>query len=175
MAKRRWLRVRTADFSSGKSLVQKAELIDAAACTMAGVVYTEDPELKPVGDQLMLNLAKAWIRSKNADNDVWADASGNSIRNLIDILAIGESSGPMDELRPIISALLSDDVVQRNTKQVLVQATAAGHMVHLPAQLQYLADVNASGIPLSSGTAWRCSAWLGAPQSAVATRICCGT
>jgi len=135
-----------------------SELIDAAACTMAGVVYTEDPELKPVGDQLMLNLAKAWIRSKNADNDVWADASGNSIRDLIDILAIGESSGPMDELRPIISALLSDDVVQRNTKQVLVQATAAGHIVHLPAQLQYLADINASGIPLSSGTAGQTSA-----------------
>ena len=80
------------------------------------------------------------------------------IRDLIDLAAIGEDVGPMDELRPIVRALLADDNVQRNTKIALTQAAAAGHIVHLPVQLQYLADVSASGIPLSSGTAGQVSA-----------------
>lgn len=138
--------------------VLDSELLDSAACTLAGVVYSEDPALKPVGDSLMSNLAKAWNRSKNTDNDIWSGASGNSIRDLIDVLRIGQDSSPMDELSPIISTLLEDDAVQRNTKQVLIEAASAGHLVHLPSQLQYLADVNANGIPLSSGTAGDVSA-----------------
>ena len=136
----------------------ESDLFDAAACTMAGVVFTEDPRLKPIGDGLMGSLAEAWIRASNTENDIWDGASGNSIRDLIDLAAIGEDVGPMDELRPIVRALLADDNVQRNTKIALTQAAAAGHIVHLPVQLQYLADVSASGIPLSSGTAGQVSA-----------------
>ena len=136
----------------------ESDLFDAAACTMAGVIYTEDPELKPIGDGLMGSLAEAWIRASNTENDIWDGASGNSIRDLIEVAAIGEDAGPMDELKPIVRTLLADDNVQRNTKRVLTQAAAAGHIVHLPVQLQYLADVSADGIPLSSGTAGQVSA-----------------
>ena len=92
----------------------ESDLFDAAACTMAGVVFTEDPRLKPIGDGLMGSLAEAWIRASNTENDIWDGASGNSIRDLIDLAAIGEDVGPMDEPGPS-SARFSQTTTYRET------------------------------------------------------------
>jgi hypothetical protein len=135
-----------------------SDIVGAGVCTAIGVISTEDPTLKPVGESLMANLGDAWLRTNNHTNDLWAGASGNSVHDLIDAMALGDAMGPIELLKPPIQTLLGDDMVQRNTRLVLQDAAAAGSLVHLPSQVEYFADVDTEGIPLTSPSAGETSA-----------------
>jgi len=130
-----------------------SDTLSSAICTATGVITTTDPVLSPLGDEIMAHLGRAWVRAKNSGNDRWDNASGNSIRDAIHSLRIGDDDGPITKLEPIITTLLGDEEVQRNTRFVLSQAADDGDLVHLATQLQHLADVDRSGIPLSSPSA----------------------
>ena len=127
-------------------------------CTLAGLVHTEDTELREVAEQMVPAAADAWIRSNNTDNNLWAGTTGNSIRDLIEATHITRDTSFFDVVRTPMTSILADFRVQEATKQVLFDAAQAGDLEHLPTQVLYLANVDTTGVPLASSSSTGVSA-----------------
>jgi hypothetical protein len=122
-------------------------------CSLAGVVHTEDPTLAPVAENLIANLADAWILADNADNDLWENASGHSIRDLVQAIEFESDDGFFDDIQDDLRTLLNDPRVQLAAKGVLVDATNDGDIGPLANQILYLASVDSVGVPLTYASA----------------------
>lgn len=127
-------------------------------CTLAGLVHTDDTELREVAERMVPAIADAWIRSNNTDNNLWNGSTGNSIRDLIEATHITDETSFFDVVRTPMTSILADSRVQEATKQVLLEAAQDGDLAHLPTQVLYLANVDNSGIPLTSSSSTGVSA-----------------
>jgi hypothetical protein len=88
--------------------------------------------------------------SKNGANDRWQQASGDSIRDLVD--ATFEGSEPLiDAIQPEVTGILSDSTARRQLPAVLQQLHDEGHLQQLPMELSWMVSVNVQGESLSSG------------------------
>jgi hypothetical protein len=116
---------------------------------LAGVVHTEDPTLAPVADNLIGNLADAWVEAGNDENDLWENGSGHSIRDLVDAIQFGKEDGFFNETEDDLRTLLNDPRIQMATKGVLFDAVNDGEIGPLANQILYLATVDSGGVPLT--------------------------
>ena len=141
------------DVQTAMALALELPLLQNGMCSLAGVVHTEDPTLAPVADNLIANLSDAWILADNDENDLWGDASGHSIRDLVDAIEFGGDDGFFDDIQDDLSTILNDPRVQLATKGVLVDAANDGDIEPLATQILYLASVDPVGVPLTYSSA----------------------
>jgi len=123
------------------------------ACTLAGLADTTDPEIAALGAALVPDMGDALVRATDRSNDRWSEATGDSLRDLVSagMLEPGEDGQTaLVALRPELLDLLGDALVVANLRQTLGDARDQGRLAPLPAQLQYLSEVDVSGGSLSA-------------------------
>jgi len=130
-----------------------SELTQSGICTFTTVMDSGDPEIESMVDTLIPHLAEAWSLSNDTSNNLWDRGSGNSIRDLVELVEQRIDAGAMENIEAPLLALLSDTLVQANTKQVLSDTVDAGHVDTLPDQLLYLASVDVKGRALTAAAA----------------------
>ncbi len=144
-----------------EDLAPLAPLADAARAdatkrllwTLASVGTSDDPTLAGLADDWAPDLADALGRMADGSNDRWSDATGHSLRDLATVLLTYEGDGriTLDHLAEPAGPLLADTRLRDALGVVLEDQLAAGRVDELPAQVLYLASVDARGGALSSG------------------------
>jgi hypothetical protein len=132
----------------------ESDRVDDATCTIASLFDSDDAELSSVSERLLPTVGQALDATTNADNDLWTEATGDSLRDLSEALLL--RSGPSSEtsleaLQPALRALLADESLRDRLAVALALAEARGQLDHLPSQLAYLMDVDVDGYPVLPG------------------------
>lgn len=104
------------------------------------------------------NLTEDWLwhlgeiveASKNSANDRWQEASGDSLRDLIDGI-LGGSQPLINSIQPEVTGILSDSTARRQLPIVLQRLHDEGHLHQLPMELRWMVSVDVHGESLSSG------------------------
>lgn len=127
-----------------------------ALWTASAVVDSEDPELRALVDRWSGDLAELLASTRTPADDRWAEASGDSLRDLATWLlvrrtdlghthlhALGEAAAPL---------LALPGGGERLQAELLLEARA-GRLAALPATLAWLVEVDAFGNPLGDDDA----------------------
>jgi len=118
----------------------------------------EVPESAARMEALPARLGDAIDRSRDAGNDVWSGASGDSLRDTVDALLLNSSADGRSALAHLADpahVLLEDPVSLARTRQSLERLSDAGALESLPEQVMHLVEVDASGadaLPGGEGT-----------------------
>jgi hypothetical protein len=118
------------------------------SCSVKGLWATSDPTLSALNDRLLGDLGAALGASQNADNDRWSSASGDSLRDLSDVLLLttaGDGLTPLEAMSPAILELVADADLIEALSTTLEQADNDGLLEPLPAELLHLVEVDANG------------------------------
>ena len=123
-----------------------------ALCTLVGIARSDDPTIGPLADRVASALGTAIERTRQADNDRWTGASGDSLRDLADALfdARDASSGALwlDSGRPAFQAMLGDTRLRDRMADALLALHDGDHIAPLFQQLRHLAELDAQGTSL---------------------------
>lgn len=125
-------------------------------CSLKGLWASSDPTLVALNARLAGDLGAALGASQNSDNDRWSDASGDSLRDLSDLLLLttaGDGQTPLEAMSPAILELVADPTLVGALAETLAQADTDGLLEPLPAELLHLVEVDADGNRLESTTA----------------------
>jgi len=137
----------------GEPLPLLAEIVEDPAvddmiCTAAGLVLSEDPTVRSLSERLPADLGEALARSRDASNDRWSGASGDSLRDLLVALLVSPGSDGQTVLHastePLLG-ILDDEYAVANLRQTLEQSREADSLTLLPAQLRHLSQVDRAG------------------------------
>lgn len=121
--------------------------------TLASIGVSTDPTLADLDAGWAPHLADALGRMADGDNDRWASATGHSLRDLATVVFTYESDGrlTLDHVAHAAAPLLGDAGLRDALGVVLDDQISAGRLDALPAQVLYLASVDARGGALSAG------------------------
>ena len=100
------------------------------------------------------HLGDAIERSRDASNDRWSDASGDSLRDLADALLVqtgGDGRIALEHLADPARVILADDQVKSRLETVMTRLDNSNRLRQLPPQIVYLAEVDANGDTLAVG------------------------
>lgn len=114
----------------------------------------EELAVQGLFDEVPADLGDAIERSRNADNDRWSGASGDSMRDLAEALVLETGNDgriALEHIADPMRAVLADEQVKAGLKSTLIDLDDGGHLRQLPPQLVYLAQVDAEGNALQSG------------------------
>lgn len=101
--------------------------------------------------RLPADVGEAILAARVDDNDVWPQASGDSLRDVAQAwLADGGVLDHSDVTAPA-ATLLADGRVRAGLQDDLVSWHARGHLAAAPAELAWLASVDVAGEPLRKG------------------------
>ena len=117
-------------------------------CTLVGIARSDDADVRTIADQIMGDLGEVLLRTTDPSNDRWADASGNSARDLISALLTfrdGEDRTFLEATEEPLGAILRDETLEHRLEGALEDAVEGDHLDPLPLQLLYLAEVTAEG------------------------------
>ena len=118
--------------------------------TMAAWADSDHPDVKRPLDDMIPHLGEAVLASRDASNDHWNRASGDSIRDLAEAFTKG-SPDLIERTSPELDAILSDSIVRNETQELMVDLEAQGHLQKTMAQAAWLAYVDADGGYLDPG------------------------
>lgn len=137
------------------------ELTEAAldSTAMLSVLHTaaaweQEPALESLVADLPRKLGAAIDASRTPDNDRWAGASGDSLRDLVEALLVDvEADGRITlvHLEDPLRSLIDDDRVRDELAPVLGELQARGALGAYPVELLHMTRVDASGDTLSDG------------------------
>ncbi len=128
--------------------------VDDMACTLAGLQRSPDPQVSGLAASLLPDLGDALLRVTDTSNDRWSGTSGNSLRDLVDLLLLDRSTDGqtlLSAMQPDLLAIIDDPLVVANLRETLATAQDRDQLAVLPAQLEYLASVDVQGGDLSLG------------------------
>lgn len=123
---------------------------DSVVHSLAAAVDTH-----PGVRDLPADLGDAIDRSRDASNDRWSDASGDSMRDLADALLVETGNDgriALEHLADPARVLLADDQLRARLETVLTRLETQDRLRQLPPQLVYLTEVDANGQPLSGSS-----------------------
>ncbi|MCP4920407.1 MAG: hypothetical protein GY913_26190 [Proteobacteria bacterium] len=123
--------------------------VDSIVHSLAGLV-----DQHPGVQDLPAHLGDAIARSRDASNDRWTDASGDSLRDLSEALLVetgGDGRIALEHLADPARVLLADDQVKARLETVLTRLDNSNRLRQLPPQIVYLAEVDAGGGDLTTG------------------------
>lgn len=131
----------------------RADATKSVLWTLASIGTSIDPTLSALDAAWPTDLADVIVRTADGSNDRWADASGNSIRDLASALFTyeGDSRITLDHLAVVLDPIVADARLRDALELVLTEQVAAGRTDVLPAQVLYLASVDSLGGMLSDG------------------------
>lgn len=132
----------------------RSEALVSLAWTASAMVESDDAEVAGVVDRWGSLLADTVRQTRDPANDRWAEATGDSLRDLVRWLverrddrgetllhALGEAAAP----------LLADADAGRRLQEALRGEAAAGRLAPLFSQLAWLVGVDARGESLAAG------------------------
>ena len=123
-----------------------------ALCTLVGIARSSDPAIGPLAQTTMQALGEAIALSRDARNDRWSGASGDSFRDLL--TTVVEAEDPATGLpwlsagRDDLAGLLRDDALRARLASALLRLHAGDHIAPLFQQLRVMAEVDAAGTSL---------------------------
>ncbi len=134
----------------GRALVDVAdalegELLGDALCTALRIA--EDP----AAPSLLADVPAALDAVISPENDRWSEASGDSVRDLVEMLLLGDAP-LLDTLAPPLAEIMADVTLGQRLEPVLYDAAATGALEGVPAQLRHLVTVDVNGRPLGAAT-----------------------
>ena len=121
-------------------------------CTV--VALTEDPSTADLAAELLPNMGAAIQHARSPDNDRWADASGDSLRDLVDVMLLetgGDAETLLESIDEELLLILKDEGLTERLIAALQSAEDDNLLDPLPQELLHLAEVNTEGQPLSAG------------------------
>lgn len=132
----------------------RSDTLRDAAWTLASVGTSTHPDLEVLADAWPDDVANAVAATRDAQNDRWSEATGDSLRDLAGqvFTRTGNDGRPVvehlgDPLRPI----LADDIVRDRLEAALAEEWDAGRLVEAAPQLVHLASVDVRGDALTDG------------------------
>ncbi|MFT5683632.1 MAG: hypothetical protein ACI8RZ_004564 [Myxococcota bacterium] len=137
------------------AMVADALASEAAAdgvCTV--VALSTDPTTADLTADITANLGAAIQHARSPDNDRWEGASGDSLRDLVEVMLLetgGDSQTLIEALSPDLLAILTDDALRDRLLDALDSAERDDLIDPLPQELLYLASVDIDGNTLSVG------------------------
>ena len=123
-----------------------------AICLAVGL--QDSPSTTALATALLPDLGEAIGQARESKNDLWADASGDSLRDVIAALALttrGDGQTLLQSMQDDLLVILQDEALLDRLLSVLDDIEAGGHLDPLPPQLLYLATVDVSGQPITAG------------------------
>lgn len=131
----------------------RADVTKRLVWTFARVGTAADPTLAALADGWALHLSDALGRMADGGNDRWSDATGHSLRDLATALFTYEGDGriALDHVALAAEPILADTRLRDAVAVVLEDQVDAGRVDVLPAQVLYLASVDARGGALTAG------------------------
>ncbi|TNE91839.1 MAG: hypothetical protein EP330_03830 [Deltaproteobacteria bacterium] len=118
--------------------------------TFGSMATSEQPAIEPVLDRLVYDLGRAVQDTRTPGNDHWVGASGDSLRDAVDVMVLGPTP-LMPAIAPETDAILSDARTRILLEDKLVQRYNEGVLQDLPRELVWLATVDIDGNPISRG------------------------
>ncbi|MCB9765159.1 MAG: hypothetical protein H6739_35625 [Alphaproteobacteria bacterium] len=122
--------------------------------TVAALSTTDDAGLRATLDDLPRDVADAIERSRDASNDRWAEASGDSLRDLSDKLMVETGNDgriALEHLADPARVMLADETLRDRMGAAFRRLDTQGRLRPVPPQLLYLAQVDAEGGSLQTG------------------------
>jgi hypothetical protein len=120
--------------------------------TIASVLGSTDPAIHDPLQPAVQDLGVALLATRSPENDRWAGASGDSLRDLVQFFAVQENP-VVDQISPPLALLLADPAVRDEIVPTIDQLEQQGHLAPLGAQAAWLASVDVDGTPLEPGEA----------------------
>lgn len=118
--------------------------------SFGSMAESEQPGVEPILDRLIADMGSAIIATRSPQNDHWTGATGDSLRDAVDVLVLGNDP-LIPEIAPEAHNILSDSEVLRLVEESLVRRHGEGVLQELPAELVWLASVDVDGNPVSRG------------------------
>jgi hypothetical protein len=116
--------------------------------TMEG--WVRAPGLQAPLDDLLPAVGEAILSTRTPENDRWSQATGDSLRDLVDKARQGNPD-VVERISPELLAVLNDRKVRANLPDLLVGLQADGHLQVTPPQAGWLAMVDVQGGTLAPG------------------------
>ncbi len=119
-------------------------LAHLGSCEQTGAIVQELPA----------TLGDAIARTRDANNDHWADASGDSLRDLSETLLVNTGNDgriALEHLADPARIILEDEITRDRVLEAIEQIEDEGRLQSLPPELLYLAQVDTEGGTLQPG------------------------
>lgn len=129
----------------------ESETLDDAVCTMVGLASSGDPDVEALRARLLPDLGAAIADARSPENDRWSEASGDSLRDLLDGALLetrGDGKNAVAALAVELEPILEDDAVRDGLRDALQRALDEDQLDTLPAWAQHLVEVDAKGVRL---------------------------
>lgn len=118
--------------------------------TFGSLATSPHAEIKPVIEQLVPDIGSAILATRSPGNDHWIGASGDSLRDAVDVMVLGPTP-LIPAIAPETDAILADPIVRSLLEQSLVLREDQGVLQQVPTELVWLATVDIDGNPLQRG------------------------
>ncbi len=117
--------------------------------SFSSVASSSDPALADRAAWLP-HVGEAIAATRTPGNDRWSYATGDSLRDLVDVVILGPNPA-LVTVAPALEGLLTDPIVLGALPGALVRLSEDGHLAPAGAQLAWLTNVDAAGDPLGDG------------------------
>ncbi|MCO4743849.1 MAG: hypothetical protein KC912_03610 [Proteobacteria bacterium] len=118
--------------------------------TFGSLATSPHADVQPAVDRLVMDLGSAVLATRTPANDHWTGATGDSLRDAVDVMVLGPRP-LIPAIAPETDAVLSDPIVRTLLEQALVAREADGVLQQVPTELVWLATVDIDGNPLQRG------------------------
>jgi len=129
----------------------ESEDLDDGVCTLVGLASSDDDDVADLREHLLPDLGAAIELSRDPSNDRWSEATGDSLRDLVDaglLSTRGDGQNAVAALSDDLAPILQDDAVRDRLKDLLSDLDAQGEIEDLPLWALHLASVDVDGTPL---------------------------
>ena len=129
-----------------------SEAANDTICTI--VAISEDPTTSELAADLLPNMGAAINHARSPDNDLWSEASGDSLQDLLEAVLLdtgGDGLTLLEALSPEVLVILTDESLRERLLDALQRSEDDDLLDPLPQELLYFASVNINGDPLSVG------------------------
>lgn len=131
----------------------RSQSLRDALCTLVGVARSADPTIAPIADDAMAALGEAISLSRSPGNDRWRNATGDSLRDLVDTLLYAtDTDGALwtHAGEPSLRRMLADTALRDRLEVTVLRLAQGGHLSPLFQQLRVLAEVDSEGTSLDA-------------------------
>lgn len=135
--------------------------LDDGVCTMVGLASSDDRDVADLRQRLLPDLGAAIELSRDPSNDRWSQATGDSLRDLVDaglLSTRGDGQNAIAALSDDLEPILHDEAVRDRLADFLTDLDERGEIEDLPLWALHLASVDVDGTPLcDTSTTTGCS------------------
>jgi hypothetical protein len=118
--------------------------------TIDAWLQTPDADLAALIDRVPQDLGEALLAVEDTSNDRWIGATGNSLRDLLD-LALLDDAPLLDDIQEDAAAILADTHLRDALPGAVLTLDDDGHLDGILSGVAWMSSINAEGRPLARG------------------------